>query len=178
MVMTRIEPTTPRHFERSEAESRNLLSERFPMVMKRSSPTPPPSFRAQRSGVEKSPAWRVSYGCGTQRPHDAHVISSAAKRSREISCLKGFLWWWHAVVPCRTGNHSLKVSYGDETQWSHAGQETVCQKFPMVMTRSGASFRQETIRKGFPMAVTGYEPMPDRKLYENKNPLHDGEDFL
>lgn len=28
------------------------------------------------------------------------------------------------------------------------------------------------------MAVTGYELMPDRKLYENKNPLHDGEDFF
>lgn len=30
----------------------------------------------------------------------------------------------------------------------------------------------------FLMAVTGYEPMPDRKLYENKNPLLHGEDFL
>ena len=49
--------------------------------------------------------------------------------------------------------------------------------FPMVMTRSGASFRQETIREGFPMVVTGFGPTPDRKLYENKNPLLHGEDF-
>ncbi len=50
------------------------------------------------------------------------------------------------MSPCRTGNHSLKVSYGDETQWSHAGQETIRKKFPMVMTRN--------------------EPMPDRKLFD------------
>lgn len=74
----------------------------------------------------------------TQRTHAAPVISSAAKRSREICRAKGF---------------------------------------PMVMTRSGASFRQETIREGFPMVVTGFGPTPDRKLYENKNPLLHGEDF-
>ena len=51
------------------------------------------------------------------------------------------------------------------------------EKFPMVMTRSGASFRQEIIRKKFPMVMTRSEPTPDRKLYENKNPLLHGEDF-
>ena len=37
-VFTGSGPTTPRHFERSEAESRNLLSERFPMVMTHNEP--------------------------------------------------------------------------------------------------------------------------------------------
>ena len=101
-------PCRSRHFERSEAESRNLLPEGFPMAVTRSSPTPSPSFRAQRSGVEKSAA------------------------------PKGFLF------RC--------------TLWPHAGQETIGEGFPMVMTRS--------------------EPTPDRKLYENKNPLLHGEDFL
>ena len=40
MVVTRSDPTPPRHFERSEAESRNLLPEGFPMAVARSEPTP------------------------------------------------------------------------------------------------------------------------------------------
>lgn len=38
----------------------------------------------------------------------------------------------------RTGNYLRKVSCRGEAQWSHAGQETVCERFPVEMKRNGA----------------------------------------
>ena len=46
------------------------------------------------------------------------VISSEAKRSREIS--------------------RRKVSYGGETRWCHVGQETIRKQFPMEVKYDGA----------------------------------------
>ena len=60
---------------------------------------------------------------------------------------KSFLLRWNTMEPSRIGNHTQKVSYWDETQWNHAGQETIRKKFPIDKKRSGAK--------------------PDRKPYEN-----------
>ena len=61
---------------------------------------------------------KVSYGGETRWGHALPVISSEAKRSREISL--------------------RKVSYGGETWWCHVGQETICKQFPAVMKHDGA----------------------------------------
>ena len=49
------------------------------------------------------------------------------------------------IVSCRIGNYTRKVSCRDETLLSHAGWETIREKFPVVMKP--------------------YCPMPDGKLY-------------
>jgi len=122
---------------------------------------------------------RVSYGCGTQRPHAAPVISSTAKRSREISCLKGFLWLWHAAAPCRSRHFERSEA---------ESRNLLLEGFPMAVTRSGPkpprhferseAESRNLLSERFPMVMAHIEPMPDRKLYENKNPLLHGEDFL
>ena len=58
-----------------------------------------------------------------------------------------------------------KVSYGDDTQWFHAGQETIREKFPVEMIHNGVMTRQETIREKFPMEMVHSVPMTDRKLF-------------
>ena len=85
--------------------------------------------------------------------------------SPEISCRNSFLSARDTVVPCRIGNymgrgscrceapmlssrignHTQIVSYWNETQWSYAGQETICKKFPIGKKHCGIT--------------------PDRKLY-------------
>jgi len=72
------------------------------------------------------------------------------------------------MVPCRTGNYSRKVSYGDDTQWFHAGQETIREKFPMEMIRNGSIAGQETIRERFPMEMIRNGSTPDRKPLQSK----------
>ena len=51
------------------------------------------------------------------------------------------------IVSCRIGNYTRKVSCRDETLLSHAGWETICQQFPVVMKL--------------------YCPMSDGKLFSN-----------
>lgn len=60
-------------------------------------------------------------------------------------------------------------------------------RFPSVLTGSGPTTPRHFERseaesrnllpEGFLMLMTHIEPTPDRKLYENKNPLLHGEDF-
>ena len=57
------------------------------------------------------------------------------------------------------------VSYGNDTQCAHDGQETICEKFPVEMIHNGVMTRQETIREGFPMEMIRNGSMPGRKLF-------------
>ena len=57
------------------------------------------------------------------------------------------------------------VSYGNDTQCAHDGQETICEKFPVKMIHNGVMMRQETIREKFPMEVIRSVPTTDRKLF-------------
>ena len=42
-----------------------------------------------------------------------------------------------------------KVSYGDETQCCHGGQETIGEKFPVGVKYNGAMADRELFAKGF-----------------------------
>lgn len=61
MVMTRSGPTPPRHFERSEAELRNLLPEGFLMVMTRSEPTPDRKLYENKNPLLHGEDFLISY---------------------------------------------------------------------------------------------------------------------
>ena len=102
---------------------------------------------------------RVSYGDDTQWFHarqetirekfPMEMIRNGSMPDRKLFA-KSFLWKWYTVCPRRTGNYLRIVSYGDDTQWFHAGQETIREGFPMEMIRSGT--------------------MPDRKPCKAKEP--------
>ena len=53
------------------------------------------------------------------------------------------------MEPWRTGNYRQKVSCWCETQWSHVGQETACEKFPVEMKRSAVMSDRKLFAKGF-----------------------------
>ena len=75
------------------------------------------------------------------------------------------------MVSCRTGNYLRKVSYGDDTQWFHAGQETIREKFPVEMIHNGVMTRQETIREGVPMEMIHNSFMPRQETIREKFPM-------
>ncbi len=50
---------------------------------------------------------------------------------------------------CRIGNCLRKVSCWCETQWSHGGQETVCERFPVEMKRNAVMADRKLFAKGF-----------------------------
>jgi hypothetical protein len=104
----------------------------------------------------------VSYGNDTQQPMaHCHFERSEAKSRNLHACrvpdaeryygfmTKSFLWKWYTVLPCRAGNYLRKVSYGDDTQWFHAGQETIREKFPMEVIRNGSMPDRKLFTKGF-----------------------------
>ena len=125
------------------------------------------SFRAKRSGAEKSP--------GEQLPVDVRRNAAMSSRKPFTGCFpptgiyeniphllllpRSFAVAqddrWEAgrksqntMVPCRTGNYTQTVSCCDETRWFHVGQETIREQFPAVMKHDGAmsslSFRAES----------------------------------
>jgi hypothetical protein len=85
------------------------------------------SFRAEQSGVEKSP--------GEQFPVDKQ--HHGAKPNRKPFA-NSFLWARNAMESRRTGNPSRTVSCGQATPWSQGGQETIGEQFPVGKKRHGA----------------------------------------
>jgi len=62
---------------------------------------------------------------------------------------KGFLWQWFAVFPRRAGNGLRRVSYGDDSPCSHGGQETVRKGFPMAMIHNALMPGWKLVAKSF-----------------------------
>ena len=86
------------------------------------------------------------------------VISSEAKRSREISqrkvsCRKETLW------RCAGWETLCEQFYRGETRWCHVGQETICEQFPAAMKHNRAMPSRKPFAGCFP--PTGiYEKIP------------------
>ncbi len=55
----------------------------------------------------------------------------------------------NTVMPCRTGNYTQTVSYGDETRWCHVEQETIRKQFPMEVKHGGAMSYRKLYAKSF-----------------------------
>ena len=77
-----------------------------------------------------------------------------------IFCVKSFLLRRHAAAPCRSRHFERseaesrnllypKVSYRVETQRFQAGQETIREKFPVDMKRSGSKPDRKPLAKSF-----------------------------
>lgn len=77
-----------------------------------------------------------------------------------IFCVKSFLLRRHAAAPCRPRHFERgeaesrnllypKVSYRVEMQWLHGGQETIGEKFPVDMKRSGSKPGGKPLAKSF-----------------------------
>jgi hypothetical protein len=62
---------------------------------------------------------------------------------------KGFLWRRCTIVSSRTENYLRKVSCRGDTQWHHAGQETVCEKFPVGVIHHSFMQDGKLFAKGF-----------------------------
>ena len=82
------------------------------------------SFRAQRSGAEKSPAEQFS----------AAMLHQCPMPHRKLSA-NSFLPLCSTTAPCQTGNYPRTVSCRYAPPLPHAGWETIRKQFPAAMLR-------------------------------------------
>ena len=135
------------HFERSEAESRNLPSESFlpvrnavvPNRVGNPSQTVSRRQETQWSHVEQE-TLRKQFPAGMKR--------SGATPSRKPFA-KSFLPVRNTVEPRRVGNPSRKVSCRQETQWSHVEQETLRKQFPAGKKHHSAKSSRKPFANSF-----------------------------
>jgi hypothetical protein len=126
------------------------IRKQFPAAMMHSSFLLHLSFRAKRSGVEKSPAELFPVGVLYNRPMSNRKLSA-----------NSFLSLCCTIGPCRTGNFSQTVSCRGYTQSFHAGQETIRKQFPAAVIRNRSMSDRKLLRKQFPVVINHIRVPPD-----------------
>ena len=146
-------PTPPCHFERSEAEPRNLRPSSFLSLCSTTAPcrmgnyppivscryAPPLPHAAQETIREQFPAAMLRHCPTPNGKLSANSFLSPCSTNGPMPNRKlfanSFLPPCSSIVSCRTRNYPRTVSCRYAPPLSHAAQETFRKQFPIIMLR-------------------------------------------